>query len=52
MMKQIVFFSLERRVDQTMPPTFIWHTRDDGAVPVENTLSFIMAMQKANVDYE
>jgi len=46
------FFSLENRVDKSTPPTFIWHTQDDGCVPVENTLFFVMELQKAKVPYE
>lgn len=30
--------SLENLVTPDTPPTFLWHTWTDGAVPVENTL--------------
>ncbi len=46
------FYSLEKRVDATTPPTFIWHTADDGAVPVENTLMFMLELQRHKVEFE
>jgi acetyl esterase/lipase len=46
------FFSLEKRVDKNTPPTFIWHTKTDASVPVENTLLFVDALQKNEVPYE
>ena len=36
--------SLEKRVNSDTVPTFIWHTFEDGAVPVENSL--LMCPQK------
>jgi acetyl esterase/lipase len=30
--------SIENRVDRRTPPAFVWHTADDEAVPVENSL--------------
>ena len=32
--------SLETRVNSTTPPAFLWHTWEDQAVPVENSLLF------------
>ncbi len=46
------FFSLEKRVDKSTPPTFIWHTVDDDCVPVENTLYFIGELQKNQISYD
>lgn len=46
------FFSLEQHVDRHTPPTFIWHTVDDGSVPVENSLAFISMLQKHHISYE
>lgn len=45
-------YSLEKHVDATTPPTFIWHAVDDGAVPVENAIMFIQALRKHNVPFE
>ena len=44
--------SLETRVTEKTPPTFIWHTFTDGSVPVENSLLFVSALRKANVSTE
>lgn len=41
--------SLENRVTQNTPPSFLWHTSDDQAVPVENSLLFAAALHKHNV---
>lgn len=43
--------SLEKQVDSSMPKTFIWHTFEDQAVPVENSLFLANAMRKANVAF-
>lgn len=34
------------------PPTFLWHTADDGAVPVENALSFAAALSRHKVPFD
>lgn len=44
--------ALETRVDEMTPPTFIWHTEDDGAVPVENSMYFATALRKNGVSFE
>lgn len=43
--------SLERLVQPEMPPVFLWHTRDDGTVPVFGTLAFAQALEAAGVDF-
>jgi len=43
--------SLETRVTAKTPPTFLWHTADDGAVPVENSLLFAAALRKHKVPF-
>ncbi len=45
-------FSLEKHVDSTTPPAFIWHTFTDACVPLENSLLFMSAMKKAGVPFE
>lgn len=45
-------FSLELNVDETTPPTFIWHTFTDATVPVQNTLLYINALAKSGVPFE
>lgn len=41
---QVSDLSLENRVDRRTPPAFLWHTSDDEAVPVENTLLMASAL--------
>ena len=41
--------SLEEKVTAQTPPTFLWHTFEDGAVPVENTLMMASALRRAGV---
>ncbi len=43
--------SLENQVNAQTPPCFIWHTANDGAVPVENALLFASALSRAKVPY-
>lgn len=43
--------SLERLVRSDMPPVFLWHTRDDGSVPVAGSLALAQAMEAAGVDF-
>lgn len=44
--------SLENQVTDQMPPVFMWHTFEDGAVPLENSLLFASALRKAGVNFE
>ena len=44
--------SLETRVSDKTPPCFLWHTFNDGCVPVENSLLFALALKKAGVSCE
>jgi acetyl esterase/lipase len=44
--------SLETQVNETAVPAFLWHTEDDGAVPVENSLQYAAALRKAGVPFE
>lgn len=43
--------SLDRCVRPDMPPVFLWHTRDDGSVPVRNSLILASALETAGVDF-
>ena len=38
-----------RRVTANTPPTFLWHTADDAAVPVQNSLLFAQACAEKKV---
>lgn len=44
--------SLENQVTAHTPPTFLWHTYEDQAVPVENSLLFMQALRRAGVPFE
>lgn len=46
------FLSLENRVTKDTPPTFLWHTFSDGAVPVENSLMFANALKEKDIPFE
>jgi len=46
------FLSNEKHVTEETPPTFLWHTADDEAVPVENSLLFAKALAKHKVPFE
>jgi acetyl esterase/lipase len=43
--------STELQVTKNTPPTFIWHTVEDKAVPVENALLFASALRRAGVPF-
>lgn len=44
--------SNELQVTAQTPPTFVWHTAADQAVPVENALLFASALRAAGVPFE
>jgi len=44
--------SLELHVNEKTPPTFLWHTYADEAVPLENSLLFAGALRRAGVPFE
>jgi acetyl esterase/lipase len=43
--------SNELQVTKTTPPTFLWHTVEDRAVPVENSLLFASALRREGVPF-
>ena len=45
-------FSIEKHVTAETAPSFIWHTFDDAAVPVENSLLYASALRKAGINFE
>ena len=45
-------FSLEKHVDETTPPAFIWHTGGDAVVPVENAFMMASALREYGVPFE
>ncbi|MHB8521417.1 MAG: alpha/beta hydrolase [Limisphaerales bacterium] len=44
--------SNELQVTKETPPCFIWHTWEDNAVPLENSLQFAVALRKAGVPFD
>jgi acetyl esterase/lipase len=44
--------SSDTQVTSATPPTFIYHTNADTAVPVENSVSYYLALRKAGVPAE
>jgi acetyl esterase/lipase len=48
----VELLSNERQVTARTPPTFLWHTADDSAVPVANSLLFFQALVEAGVPGE
>ncbi|MBK9138324.1 MAG: alpha/beta hydrolase [Verrucomicrobia bacterium] len=44
--------SNELQVTAQTPPCFIWHTWEDQAVPVENSLQFAAALRRAGVPFD
>ena len=44
--------SVEKQVTPETPPCFLWHTVDDGAVPVDNSQNFAMALRGQGVSFE
>jgi acetyl esterase/lipase len=50
--KLVEDLSNDLRVTTQTPPTFIFHTTNDNAVPVENSIRFYLALRKAKVPVE
>ena len=44
--------SIEKQVTENYPPTFLWHTASDGAVPVENSIMMANALATVKVPFE
>lgn len=43
--------SLDNCVRPDMPPVFLWHTRDDGTVPVRNSLILAQALEEKGLEF-
>src|SRR5207248_1018499 len=50
--KLVELFSNETQVTPQTPPTFLFHTDEDRAVPPENSIFFYLALRKAGVPAE
>lgn len=49
---QRAFLSNETQVSDQTPPAFLWHTANDGSVPVENSLMFASALSARRIMHE
>jgi acetyl esterase/lipase len=45
-------YSNELQVNKKTPPAFLVHSIDDGAVPVENSINYVLALRKSKVPCE
>lgn len=50
--KQRRTVALEQQVSADTPPAFIWHTSDDGCVPVRNSVDYINALAVQGIPFE
>lgn len=50
--RQILRFSNEQRVSENTPPAFLVHAKDDGAVPVANSLLYAEALRRHGIPVE
>lgn len=48
----VQLLSNELQVTPQTPPTFVWHTYEDSAVPVENALMFASALRRNKVAFD
>ena len=46
------YFSTEENVTPDTPPAFLWHTAEDGLVPVQNSLILAKALADKGVSFE
>lgn len=44
-------FSLEKKVTERTPPTFLWHTSQDNTVPVKNSLVYAQALAEKQIPF-
>lgn len=44
-------YSLELLVTEKTPPTFLWHTTQDGVVPVKNSLVYAQALAEKKIPF-
>ena len=46
------YFSCDKHVKATTPPTFLWHTAEDKTVPVKNSILYANALAENGVPFE
>lgn len=50
--EEIEKFSCNKLVNDNTAPTFIWHTAEDGCVPVRNSLEYAKALSEHKIPFE
>ena len=50
--EQVKLISLENDLGENTPPAFLWHTANDNAVNVQNTLKMATALSEAKIPFE
>lgn len=45
-------YSIDKQVSEKTAPAYIWHTADDGLVPVQNSLVLAQALSRFHIPYE
>ena len=50
--EKLELVALQNRVDEKTVPTFLWHTRTDTTVPVQNSILFAKALADKGVGFE
>ncbi len=48
----IELLSNEKQITDHTPPTFLWHTVDDAAVPVENVIMFAEGLRRNSIPFD
>jgi acetyl esterase/lipase len=48
----IEYYSNEKQVSATTPPTFLVHAEDDGSVPIENSIYYYLALKQYKIPAE
>lgn len=49
--EQVEKFSCDKQVTKHTPPAFLWHTAEDNAVPVANTLRYAEALSRYQIPF-
>ena len=47
--KLVHHFSNEWMIDKNTPPTFLVHAVDDKAIPIENSIHYLLALKKYSI---
>lgn len=49
--EEMDYFSAEKNISDKTPPCFIWQTREDDLVPIENSYMFARGLQENNIPH-